>query len=247
MTNLPKSLNRKISRPISLAAGAVAALLLVSTPALATADRDNAATAVVEVGSSASKDATHLTPAAFDELESPLALPPVPADLMTEIAALQSQHGSNPDFGGDELARDRAGYTIYWYGSQDLPTAAAAASEYAVSVVPTEYRRQDLQREVGRLLRSDEAGADAFVMGYVKKDSSGLILGTRTAARGTHQVDSPYPVGVKVAGDIVPALSRLFDEAPFSGGARIQRRGTTVSCTSAFATRRVGGVERRPG
>ncbi|MFD5826595.1 hypothetical protein [Lentzea sp. NPDC060358] len=126
---------------------------------------------------------------------------------------------------------------VYWKGKASAKVSSAAAVAKAqgltVKVHDAKYSQAELNAEAARLVKTGSVQSVA-----AKYDGSGLKV--KQAATGFSAKSAPQSsVAVEVeSGEVELAASRLFDSAPYKGGAYIENYFNGVfdgSCTSGFA------------
>ncbi|HEX7308417.1 hypothetical protein [Lentzea sp.] len=141
-------------------------------------------------------------------------------------------------FGGLYVDAGSKTLNVYWKGKAPAKVSSAAAVAKAqgltVKVHSAQYSQAELNAEAARLAKTGSVRSVA-----AKYDGSGLAV--KQAATGfsaKSAVQSSVAVEVE-SGEVELAASRLFDSAPYKGGAYIENYSSSGavqgSCSSGFA------------
>jgi len=188
------------------------------------------------------------TAALLASTTSAIAAPTGPSALTPEVNALMKTQDQlrkiaervdrGGGFAGIYLDAGSKTVQVYWKGQVPAKVHATAltarAQGFTVKVHPAKYSEAELKAEAARLAKENKSitGVGA------KFDGSGIVVQQAGGVSTMSTIQSAFPLDVEASQVELAAASRLFDEAPFKGGAYIENyTGSTFqgSCSSGFA------------
>lgn len=140
-----------------------------------------------------------------------LGLSPMSAEISAVAEAIRARYGEDQGFGEIAVADDRGGLILFWYGEPPADLAGVTG-DVPVEVVPSPYRRADLQRAVQEIFAAGTVHGPVTIAGS-QPDGTGITIGVEAELteqqRRALEADLSERVGVPVTVEagvrVVPA------------------------------------------